>query len=164
MRLALKRPSNRAKICPSSTSPPGLRRRTPWVYDWILAERDYAEESKGVCWKRNLKRLWEEMRRPVEKFELQNSLPVGEDDEPPHGDAIHITQEDRCAGHVFRPLRHGVLRGRNVVDGPLDRGVQQLDDDDKKQRCDHHRGADRLNREDDGERSENDDEYKIFAE
>ena len=104
------------------------------------------------------------MRRPVEEFELQNSMPVGEDDEPPHRGAVHITQEDRCAGHVLRPLGHGMLRGRNVVDGPFDRGVQQLDDDDDEQRCDHHRGADRLNREDDGERSENDDEYKIFAE
>ena len=108
--------------------------------------------------------LGEEMRRPVEEFEPQNSMPIGDEDDPPHHDAIHIAQEDRCAGHVFRPLCHRMLRGRNVVNGPLDRGVQQLDDDDQEQRCDHHRGGDRVHRKNDRERSENDDEYQILAE
>lgn len=48
---------------------------------------------------------------------------------PPYHDTVHIAQENRRAGHVFRPLRHRMVRGRNIVDRPFDRGIEQFDDD-----------------------------------
>ena len=82
----------------------------------------------------------------------------------PDDNAVDVTQEDGGARHVFDPLGEGVDLGADVVDDPLDGGIEQLDDEDQNQRRDHERGRDGVDREPDRQRDEQDGKDEVFAE
>ena len=89
---------------------------------------------------------------------------VGPEEDHPNDDAVDVAEEDRGAGHVFDALGEGMNLRADVVDNPLNGGVEEFDDQNENERCDHQRGGDGVDGQNDRERDEQNCEDEIFAE
>lgn len=81
----------------------------------------------------------------------------------PDDDTVDVTQKDGGARHILDAFRERVSFGTEVVDDPLDRRVQQFDDQNQDKRRDHQRRGNGVHWQNDRERHQKNCEQQILA-
>ena len=91
---------------------------------------------------------------PLVMPHIANAAPngvFGPQQNGPDDDAVDVTQENGGARHIFDALGKRVDLGADVVDDPLDSGIEELDDENQNERRDHQRGRDGVDGQPDGQ-------------